>query len=174
MIFSPHDSPFILVFTADARFVGGSHPSCYFLERQIKRALNQNMTDYSSIRKYWLWRCINTIITVTFQQNTRKNYITKLNRKVAFATFIRNSTEIPATAANDEQMDLVGGMHSRHTGRCRSLCRTTRDTTRSEPRTCRHDNWHSDHRDQFSRTAPRRSSTRPICRRSRTLHTHVL
>ena len=28
MIFSPHDSPFILVFTADARFVGGSHPSC--------------------------------------------------------------------------------------------------------------------------------------------------
>jgi len=29
MIFSPHDSPFILVFTADARFVGGSHPSCF-------------------------------------------------------------------------------------------------------------------------------------------------
>ena len=28
MIFSPHDSPSILVFTADARFVGGSHPSC--------------------------------------------------------------------------------------------------------------------------------------------------
>jgi len=31
MIFSPHDSPFILVFTADARFVGGSHPSCSFI-----------------------------------------------------------------------------------------------------------------------------------------------
>jgi len=31
MIFSPHDSPFILVFTADARFVGGSHPSCCVL-----------------------------------------------------------------------------------------------------------------------------------------------
>jgi len=28
MIFSPHDSPFILVFTADARFIGGSHRSC--------------------------------------------------------------------------------------------------------------------------------------------------
>jgi len=34
MIFSPHDSPFILVFTADARFVGGSHPSCFFTVRR--------------------------------------------------------------------------------------------------------------------------------------------
>jgi len=31
MIFSPHDSPFILVFTADARSVGNSQRSCYFL-----------------------------------------------------------------------------------------------------------------------------------------------
>ena len=30
MIFSPHDSPFILVFTADARFVGNSQLSCYY------------------------------------------------------------------------------------------------------------------------------------------------
>jgi len=28
MIFSPHDSPFIVVFTADARSVGNSHLSC--------------------------------------------------------------------------------------------------------------------------------------------------
>ena len=31
MIFSPHDSPFILVFTADARSVGNSQLSCYKL-----------------------------------------------------------------------------------------------------------------------------------------------
>ena len=30
MIFSPHDSPFILVFTADARSVGNSQLSCNF------------------------------------------------------------------------------------------------------------------------------------------------
>ena len=29
MIFSQHDSPFILVFTADARFVGNSQLSCF-------------------------------------------------------------------------------------------------------------------------------------------------
>jgi len=31
MIFSPHDSPFILVFTADARSVGNSQLSCCLL-----------------------------------------------------------------------------------------------------------------------------------------------
>ena len=57
MIFSPHDSPFILVFTADARFFGGSHPSCKLFSKLSSFGIAGNLLKWLREFLFNCWQC---------------------------------------------------------------------------------------------------------------------